>query len=46
VLRLEVDKLVEGTVVRRVIDRRVVEHVVLVQPAVEQAAQLGDALLS
>src|SRR6185437_8309166 len=41
---LELDELVEGAVVGGVVDRRVVEHVILVEPAVEQRPQLGGAL--
>ena len=40
-LALQLHELVVGTVVRGVVDRGLVEHVVLVQPAVEQVAQLG-----
>ena len=43
VLALQFLELVVGAVVRGVVDRRLVEHVVLVQPAVEQVAQLGGS---
>ena len=38
---LQLDELVVGSVVSGIVDGRLVEHVVLVQPPVERAAQLG-----